>query len=329
MVLASRRPETLQVIWEPGFESVQSRTLSAGPPGWRSASALAKWHGRAGGGQPGPRWLCAVPEAWARGVCGAGRTSARGGRQAREGRRSSAPARPPHGPAAPGPPGARAARPALLVPGVRLLRAVRLCPPAQTFVEHRQGTGADLPPGGPGTPARVPQRPLSGYPLLRADQGEGRRAPGARGGSLTRARAVGAASSKGAGLTLPKCFPATGTLRGGGGTPGKTGGTGLGVVQGLNLCLSAFSLSRVWGGGGRETISMWNFSNRRILLLPKQLRKFYPHFLLQGDAVSCHPFCLLGLRSAAEQRSWRCPAVLGLSRFFEMERTDSFLESHF
>lgn len=76
-----------------------------------------------------PASPCAVPEARARGVCGAS------GR-AREGRRSSAPAGA-HGPAAPAPPAARAARPALLVPGVRLLRAVRLRPPAQTFVEHR------------------------------------------------------------------------------------------------------------------------------------------------------------------------------------------------
>lgn len=97
--------------------------------GWRSASpscrsALATWHGRTARASP-----CAVPEARARGVCGAS------GR-AREGRRSSAPAGA-HGPAAPAPPAARAARPALLVPGVRLLRAVRLRPPAQTFVEHR------------------------------------------------------------------------------------------------------------------------------------------------------------------------------------------------
>lgn len=214
------------------------------------ASEVARAGGRAGGGQPGPRSLCAVPEAWARGVCGAGRTGARGGRQAREGRRSSAPARPPHGPAAPGPPGARAARPALLVPGVQLLRAVRLRPPAQTFVEHRQGTGADLPPGGPGTPARVPQRPLSGYPLLRADQGEGRRAPGARGGSLTRAWAVGAAGFKGAGLILPKCFPATGTLPGG--PQGRQGGQGWGFYRdSIYVCpLSPYRVCGV-GAGGR------------------------------------------------------------------------------
>lgn len=31
---------------------------------------------------------------------------------------------------------------------------------------------------------------------------------------MTRARAVGAAGSKGAGLILPKCFPATGRYRG-------------------------------------------------------------------------------------------------------------------
>lgn len=220
------------------------------------SSALAKWHGRAED-KPGLARSARSPRP-GRAACAGpgGRAGARGGRQAREGRRSSAPARPPHGPAAPGPTGARAARPALLVPGVRLLRAVRLRPPAQTFVEHRQGTGADLPPGGPGTPARVPQRPLLGDPLLRADQGEGRRAAGVRGGSVTRARAVGAAGSKGAGQILPKCFPATGTLRVGEWDPhGRQEGQGWGLYRGsVYVCL--LSPHRVGGGerggGGKD-----------------------------------------------------------------------------
>ena len=88
---------------------------------------------------------------------------------------------PPDGEAAglPPPPDGHDPVPALLVPGLLLLRALRFRLPAQTFVEHRQGTHADLPEGRPGTPSSVLKRPLFGYPLLRADQGEGRRGPGA------------------------------------------------------------------------------------------------------------------------------------------------------
>lgn len=88
---------------------------------------------------------------------------------------------PPDGEAAglPAPPDGHDPVPALLVPGLLLLRALRLHLPAQTFVEHLQGTHADLPAGRSGTPPRVLERPLSGYPLLREDQGEGGRGPGA------------------------------------------------------------------------------------------------------------------------------------------------------
>lgn len=116
---------------------------------------------------------------------------------------------PPNGEAAglPAPPDGYDPVPALLVPGLLLLRALRLHLPAQTFVEHRPETRADLPAGGPGTPSRVLERPLFGYPLLRADQGEGRRGLGRNGrerdGRESRARGAAPSMMLGPASSVP------------------------------------------------------------------------------------------------------------------------------